>query len=45
MQQVTFTLVVSELLPHQLQALQDLIQSLSTKYVIPTSEENAEHAD
>jgi hypothetical protein len=41
MNEVNFTLVVSELLPHQLKALQDLIQSLGTPHVIPTSDENA----
>jgi hypothetical protein len=40
MQQVTFTLDLSQLKPHQLKALMELVDSFEQPYVIPTSDEN-----
>ena len=40
MQQVTFTLDLSRLKPHQLKALMELVDSFEQPYVIPTSDEN-----
>jgi hypothetical protein len=43
MQQIVLTLDLLSLQPHQMAALLELVESLQQPYVIPTSDEHAEH--